>query len=149
MPSQQSPEHWIRRLRKYLLADLSLSPRTIDLYEPLIRVFLSYLGERNISLNVATEVDLKNYLQWQQRRCRQVSPSRANARQTAPPNSNHAAVALESCDAPRRSHNSAVGARGMATGVEPVAGCEYFQAVPGKPSVQPRCGDDGRCCSES
>ncbi len=70
MPSQQSPEHWIRRLRKYLLADLSLSPRTIDLYEPLTRVFLSYLGERNISLNVATEVDLKNYLQWQQRRYR-------------------------------------------------------------------------------
>lgn len=70
MPSQQSPEHWIRLLRKYFFADLSLSPRTIDLYEPLIRVFLSYLGERNISLNVATEADLKNYLQWQQRRYR-------------------------------------------------------------------------------
>lgn len=70
MPSHQPPEHWIRRLRKYLLANLSLSPRTIDLYEPLIRVFLSYLGECNISLKVVTEADLKNYLQWQQRRYR-------------------------------------------------------------------------------
>ena len=69
MPSHQ-PDYWIRRLRKYLFADLKLSPRTLDFYEPLIRVFLSYLGERNISLEVATEADLKDYLQWQQRRYR-------------------------------------------------------------------------------
>lgn len=69
MPPNQ-PDHWIRRIRKYLVADLSLSPKTLSLYEPLIRVFLSYLGERNISLEVATEADLKSYLLWQQRRYR-------------------------------------------------------------------------------
>jgi len=71
MPPNQ-PDHWIRRLRKYLVADLGLSPKTLSLYEPLIRVFLSYPGERNISLEMATEADLKNYLRWQRRRYRKL-----------------------------------------------------------------------------
>jgi integrase/recombinase XerD len=70
--SSHQPDHWIRRVRKYLLVDLSLSPKTLNLYEPLIGVFLRYLGECNISLDVATEADLKNYLLWQRRRYRKL-----------------------------------------------------------------------------
>jgi len=70
MPSRHQPEYWIRHLRKHLQSELSMSERTVDLYEPLMRVFLDYLGARKVSVELATETDLKKYLQWQQRQYR-------------------------------------------------------------------------------
>lgn len=70
MPSRHQPEYWIRRLRKHLQSELSMSERTVDLYEPLMRVFLDYLAARRLSVEVATEADLKKYMEWQQRRYR-------------------------------------------------------------------------------
>ncbi len=44
MPSRHQPEYWIRRLRKHFQSELSMSERTVDLYEPLMQVFLDYLA---------------------------------------------------------------------------------------------------------
>lgn len=52
------------------MADLSLSSKTADLYEPLIRAFLNYLSERKLPVKSVTESDLKHYLRLQQCRYR-------------------------------------------------------------------------------
>lgn len=70
MPSRHQSEYWIRRLRKHLGSELSMSERTVDLYEPRMRVFLNYVAARKVSVEIATEADLKKYIDWQQRRYR-------------------------------------------------------------------------------
>lgn len=70
MSSRHHPEHWIRRLRKHLRSKLSMSDRTVDLYEPRMQAFLDYLAARKVSVESATEADLKRYIDWQQRRYR-------------------------------------------------------------------------------